>query len=189
MEAPPVAPEDEPQQVADVEAPAVQPKKKSTRDQARLKVMVFEEDDQTKVIVAAQVTSSLVGLRQTQMNGIADFGQVPTGEHSIKVMLQGNATKVFLPPGPVAVTLRDRDNITVPVPVQPIASWIEIRLVDLDGSPVAQARYELRLPDGNINQGALDENGSARFDGIKPGQAQVRFPDIDAREWSPAGAS
>ena len=130
VEAPPVTPENEPQQVAEVEAPAVQPRKKSTRDQARLKVRVFEEDDQTNVIVAAQVTSSLVGLRQTQMNGIADFGQVPTGEHTIKVMLQGNAAKVFLPPGQVAVTLQDRDNITVPVGVRRIESWIEIRLVD-----------------------------------------------------------
>ncbi len=181
--------EDEPEQVAN-DTPSIQPtKKKQRNDQARLKVKVFAEDDQTNVIVAAQVTSSLVGSRQTQMNGIADFGQVPTGEHSIKVTLQGNAAKIFLPPGQVAVTLQDRDNLTVPVPVRPIANWIEIRLVDQDGNPVAQARYEIRLPDGNINQGALDENGSARFDGIKPGQAAVRFPEIDAREWWPAGAS
>lgn len=63
------------------------------------------------------------------------------------------------------------------------ATWIEIKLVDPDGAPVAGARYHIQLPDSSVWEGEFDESGTVRVDGIVPGQATVTFPDLDAREW------
>jgi hypothetical protein len=67
-----------------------------------------------------------------------------------------------------------------------VKTWIEIRLVDQDGKPVSHQSYELKLPDGSMRKGTLDEDGRARYDGIDPGNCTVCFPDIDGREWKPA---
>lgn len=67
-----------------------------------------------------------------------------------------------------------------------VKTWVEIRLVDQDGNPVPNEKYRLKLPDGSITEGTLDKNGRARHDDIDPGQCEVSFPDIDAREWKPA---
>lgn len=71
-------------------------------------------------------------------------------------------------------------------PCRATRTWIEVVLVDADDNPVPNARYALRLPDQSVRVGALDSNGSVRFDGIVAGQASISFPDIDAREWEPA---
>ena len=68
-------------------------------------------------------------------------------------------------------------------PCQDQATWIEIRLVDSDDTPIAGERYEIRLPDGSFMPGVLNSEGTVRFDSIVPGQAVVSFPDLDAREW------
>ncbi|MFH1742431.1 MAG: carboxypeptidase-like regulatory domain-containing protein [bacterium] len=57
--------------------------------------------------------------------------------------------------------------------------WIEIRLHDAQGNPIANARYILYLPDGQEKEGNLDGDGFAREDGIPPGRYAVEFPDID----------
>lgn len=62
-------------------------------------------------------------------------------------------------------------------------TWIEIKLVDEDGNPVPNERYEVTLPDGRIRKGALDKDGGAYIDQIPAGQCKVCFPDIDGREW------
>ncbi len=56
--------------------------------------------------------------------------------------------------------------------------WIEIRLVDDQGEPMADEKYELTLPDGTKKSGSLDGNGKARIDGVIPGSCQVRFPEM-----------
>ena len=59
-------------------------------------------------------------------------------------------------------------------------SWIEIQLVDEEDNPVAGERYRVTLPDGEtVAEGALDENGLARVEGIDPGICQITFPDLD----------
>ncbi len=58
-------------------------------------------------------------------------------------------------------------------------SWIEIKLVDEDGQPVPGEEYSIKLPDGSVAQGTLDEKGFARVDGIEPGSAEVSFPNLD----------
>lgn len=65
-------------------------------------------------------------------------------------------------------------------------TWIEIQLVDSDGKPVPGMEYEIRLPDGSTRSGALDCRGTARCDGIVPGQCTIRFPTLDANDWQPA---
>jgi len=62
-------------------------------------------------------------------------------------------------------------------------SWIEIELVDKQGKPVPRQRYELRLPDGKIKKGVLDDKGQAREAGIDPGDCEVRFPDVECDTW------
>lgn len=65
-------------------------------------------------------------------------------------------------------------------------TWIEIVLVDDEGSPVANARYRLELPDGSAKLGALNRNGHAFINGIDPGTCKVTFPDFDGQEWKTA---
>jgi len=64
-----------------------------------------------------------------------------------------------------------------------VKTWIAIRLLDEDGKPVPDVAYSVTLPDGSIMTGSLDDQGCARFDEIDPGQCQVSFPEIHAKEW------
>ena len=66
-----------------------------------------------------------------------------------------------------------------------VKTWIAIRLIDEDGNPVPDVAYSVTLPDGSIMTGSLDDQGCARFDDIDPGQCQVSFPEIHAKEWKP----
>jgi hypothetical protein len=70
-------------------------------------------------------------------------------------------------------------------PCENTKTWVEIRLVDADENPVGGIGYRLKLPDSSIREGVLGDDGTARVDGILPGQCEVSFPDIDAREWLP----
>lgn len=63
--------------------------------------------------------------------------------------------------------------------------WIEIALVDDEGVPVPDASYEIRLPDGTLQQGNLDSRGLARIDGIDAGNCKISFPDFDKTAWKP----
>lgn len=54
--------------------------------------------------------------------------------------------------------------------------WVEIALVDAGGEPVADADYEVKLPDGQTKTGATDKKGAGRCEGIMPGECLVRFP-------------
>ena len=66
-----------------------------------------------------------------------------------------------------------------------VKTWVTIRLVDDDTPPrpVAGARYRIRLPDGSLREGQLDEHGTAHYGGIDAGVCEVSFPDYDARDW------
>lgn len=54
--------------------------------------------------------------------------------------------------------------------------WVEIALVDAGGEPIADADYEVKLPDGQSKTGTTDKKGAGRFEGIMPGECLVRFP-------------
>ena len=64
-------------------------------------------------------------------------------------------------------------------------SWIEIDLVDQDGQPVPGEYYRIELPDGSTADGALDQDGFARVDGIDPGTCKISFPRLDKDAWGP----
>jgi type VI secretion system secreted protein VgrG len=57
--------------------------------------------------------------------------------------------------------------------------WIEINLVDEAGQPVPGERYKIKLPDGTVDEGTLDDKGHARVAGIDPGSCQITFPGRD----------
>lgn len=65
-------------------------------------------------------------------------------------------------------------------------TWIEVRLVDSSGKPVAGAAYKLKLTDGRVEEGSLDGNGAVRVEDIDPGICQITFPELDAGDWEAA---
>jgi type VI secretion system secreted protein VgrG len=65
-------------------------------------------------------------------------------------------------------------------------SWISIELKDQKGRPMPNESYEIKLPDGTISSGTLDDRGRARVEGIPGGQCEVRFPRLHNSEWRKA---
>lgn len=64
-------------------------------------------------------------------------------------------------------------------------SWIEIKLVDDAGKPVAGESVEITLSDKTLWSGSLDQNGFVRVDGIPSGQCEVVFPKREKSCWKP----
>ncbi|WP_394823277.1 hypothetical protein [Pendulispora albinea] len=63
-------------------------------------------------------------------------------------------------------------------------AWIAIELVTKkDASPVAEARYAIKVPDGSRRSGSLDDQGRARVERIDAGVCHIDFPDYVPREW------
>lgn len=60
--------------------------------------------------------------------------------------------------------------------------YIDIRLINDDGSPAEGIRYRLHLADGGERSGQLDENGSAREEEIPPGPCRAEFERPDSPE-------
>lgn len=56
--------------------------------------------------------------------------------------------------------------------------WIEIKLKDEEGNPVANEAYILRLSNGTVRQGNLDANGYKKEEKVPPGEYQVEFPNL-----------
>jgi len=61
------------------------------------------------------------------------------------------------------------------------STWIEFQLEDTAGRPVPNERYRVTLPDGSVREGLTDARGLICFTGVDPGNAQITFPDVDAR--------
>jgi outer membrane protein OmpA-like peptidoglycan-associated protein len=62
-------------------------------------------------------------------------------------------------------------------------SFIKLVLVDEQGLPVPGARYVVTAIDGSTREGTLDEQGTARVDGVPEGHVDITFPDLDAAAW------
>jgi hypothetical protein len=77
------------------------------------------------------------------------------------------------------------DDATGVVQGCPLAhpDWIEIELLDEDGTAVPNEVYTIVLPDGSKRQGKLDARGLARIDGIPSGTCRVTFPRLDLDAW------
>ena len=65
--------------------------------------------------------------------------------------------------------------------VVPELTWIQIRLLDEAGTPMAGAKYRIEPRDGAVREGALDDRGQAREDGLETGSCKVSFPDLADR--------
>jgi hypothetical protein len=65
-------------------------------------------------------------------------------------------------------------------------AWIEIKLLDMNGDPVPDEKYEIELPKGAKVSGKTDAQGMARHTGIDPGTCKVTFPDLDKEAWEAA---
>jgi type VI secretion system secreted protein VgrG len=63
-------------------------------------------------------------------------------------------------------------------------SWIEIELLDDDGNPCPGEPYQIKLPDGSVDTGTLDEKGRAYVQ-CDPGTAEITFPGLDKDAWKP----
>lgn len=60
-------------------------------------------------------------------------------------------------------------------------TWIEVRMKNTDGVPMVGERYRLKLPDGTVREGTLNDAGAVRIEGIDPGLCELTFPDLDRR--------
>jgi HEAT repeat protein len=55
--------------------------------------------------------------------------------------------------------------------------WIALHLVDYDGAPLGDARYQLLCPDALIKSGFADARGTVREEALPPGACQLELPD------------
>jgi hypothetical protein len=65
-------------------------------------------------------------------------------------------------------------------------SWIGVELKDTNGKPIPNEPFQVKLSDGSITSGTLDDKGRARVEGVKKGQCEVRFPNRHNSEWKKA---
>ena len=55
--------------------------------------------------------------------------------------------------------------------------YVEVRLKNPDGNPVADARYRIFFSNGQVKEGTLDSNGYKKIENVPPGEWSVSFPD------------
>src|SRR5690242_21254494 len=60
-------------------------------------------------------------------------------------------------------------------------TWIEIELLNEDGTPAKLEAFRLALPDGSIREGRLDANGRTRVEGVRIGTCKVSFPEFSGQ--------
>jgi hypothetical protein len=59
-------------------------------------------------------------------------------------------------------------------------TWIEARLLDADGTGIANQRCVVVAPDGQRHEAYTDSLGTARIDGIPVGSCKILYPDLTA---------
>ncbi|MEX1364518.1 MAG: hypothetical protein AB1Z98_15435 [Nannocystaceae bacterium] len=69
----------------------------------------------------------------------------------------------------------------------PSSTWVDIKLVDEEGEPIAGARFQVFRPDGTLlGSGRLGRDGCGGFENIEQLDYTVCFPDLDEDAWAPA---
>lgn len=67
------------------------------------------------------------------------------------------------------------------LPQLPPPVSVDIVLLDEADKGVSNEKFQIALPDGDVAQGYLEPDGTARVDGILPGgECRISFPDLDA---------
>jgi hypothetical protein len=105
---------------------------------------------------------------------------------ALSLRLAGGALRAFVWTEATGSLERERASVPEVSGAAPL-TWVEIRLVDTDGYPLAGERFILKLSDGTTRDGELDAGGSARVESIPAGSCRVSFPDLDETEWRPLG--
>jgi hypothetical protein len=88
---------------------------------------------------------------------------------------------------PDAYTAQQGDSAPPPAILPCQKCWIAIQLLDEEDQPVPREPYWIRLPDGQILEGTLNDQGSVRIEPIPCGICRVRFPKADAPSMAVAG--
>ncbi|HKC59264.1 MAG TPA: contractile injection system protein, VgrG/Pvc8 family [Myxococcales bacterium] len=65
-------------------------------------------------------------------------------------------------------------------------SWIALEVVDDQGKPIPDLRYEMIAPGGRRITGKLGQDGKARIEAVKKGSCKVQFPELPDDSWKPA---
>ena len=66
----------------------------------------------------------------------------------------------------------------------PPRRWIEIEMRGEDDEPLGGLEYRLKLPNGRVREGVLDDDGRARVEGFfDEGDCEVSFPELDQDAW------
>jgi hypothetical protein len=65
----------------------------------------------------------------------------------------------------------------------PVKTWVAIELLDDAGHPIANEKYVVTVPEGDVKSGQLDAQGRARIADIDPGTCKISFPDLHGQEW------
>lgn len=62
-------------------------------------------------------------------------------------------------------------------------TWVEFEVLDENGDPLKDEKYEARLTDGTVKKGQTDSKGIARFEDIDPGVVQFTLVERDSDTW------
>ena len=57
--------------------------------------------------------------------------------------------------------------------------WVELEIKGADDNPLANKKFKLFLPNGEVREGTLDSNGYAKVEKIPPGKLKI---SIDPRK-------
>ena len=79
---------------------------------------------------------------------------------------------------PVVANVAEGDDPEGSSGSTPKTTWLEIQMNDRGGFGVANTRFRLESPDGQIIHGVTDGNGLARVEGLEPGNHKITFPDL-----------
>ena len=60
-----------------------------------------------------------------------------------------------------------------------VLGTLEFELLDADGKPMADERYEVEAPDGLKRKGKTNGAGYAKEENLATGECTVTFPDIE----------
>ncbi|MFC1712444.1 hypothetical protein ACFL6S_02180 [Candidatus Poribacteria bacterium] len=77
---------------------------------------------------------------------------------------------------------REPPSETVTIEEETKTAWIEVELIDGEGEPLKYEPYWIRLPDGEVREGRLDQNGFVRFEDIEPGICAVKLLNFDGSD-------
>lgn len=99
--------------------------------------------------------------------------------------MAGSASNNLAASGAAADQQAESDGTVTPCAKK---DWVEIKLIDADGEPVAEQRVIITLPDGSERPTKTNALGIARvagFGGQGAADCTISFPDLADVVWKP----